>query len=86
MRAKIDVLWHKTRVAVAFLYVILCIITRTTQKLRSYKNVLPIERLLYYRRYIFSWLELYVRYDQRVMDPNTHHNHSDTTFRAYLHL
>ena len=42
---------------------------------RSYKNALPIEQLLYYRRYLFSGLELYERYDWRVIDPNTHCNH-----------
>ena len=76
MSAKIDELWPQTHVAAAFLYAILCIITRTIRKLwRSYKDVLPIERLLYYRRYLFSCLELYVRYDRRVMEPNTHLNH-----------
>ena len=34
-----------------------------------------IERLLYYRKYLFSWIELYVRYHRRVMDSNTHRNH-----------
>ena len=42
---------------------------------RLYKNVLPIKQLLYYWRYLFSWLELDTSYDWRVMDPNTHCNH-----------
>ena len=37
------------------------------EKERSYKIILPIKQLLYYRRYLFSGLELYVRYDRRVM-------------------
>ena len=68
----IDELWPQTRIAVAFPYAILCVITRTN---RSYKDVIPIELLLYYRRYLFSWLELYVSYYLRVMDQNTHCNH-----------
>ena len=36
---------------------------------------LPIKRLLYYWKYLFSWLELYVRYNWRVMDPDMHRNH-----------
>ena len=76
MRVKIDELWPQTPVAVAFLYAILCVITRTTRKLKVvYKNVSPSERLLYYRRYLFSCVEQYVRYDRRVMDPNTDRNH-----------
>ena len=31
-----------------------------------------IDRLLYYRKFLFSVLELDVRYDWRVMAPNTH--------------
>ena len=42
---------------------------------RSYKDISPIKQLLYYRRYLSFWLELYVRYDQQVMDPNMHSNH-----------
>ena len=42
---------------------------------RWYKDVLPIERLLSYWRYLFSLLELYARYDWRVMNPNTKRNH-----------
>ena len=38
-------------------------------KLKSYTDALPNERLLYYRRYHSSVLELCVRYDRRVMDP-----------------
>ena len=38
-------------------------------------NVLPIEQLLYYRRYLFSWLELYASYHRGVMNPNTHRIH-----------
>ena len=38
-------------------------------------DILPIERLFYYRRYLFSSLELYVRYDRRGMDPNPQRNH-----------
>ena len=33
------------------------------------------EQLLYYWRYLFSWLELYARYDRQVMSPNTERNH-----------
>ena len=33
------------------------------------KDILPIERMLDYQRYLFSGLELYVRYEWRVMDP-----------------
>ena len=42
---------------------------------RWYEDVRRIERLLYYWRYLFTGLELYVRYDRWVMDPNTHRNH-----------
>ena len=38
-------------------------------------DALPIQRLLYYWRYLFSCLELYVTYYWRVMDPNMHRNH-----------
>ena len=41
----------------------------------SYKDVLPIERLSYYRRCLFLWLELYARSHRRVMHPITHQNH-----------
>ena len=41
---------------------------------RSCKDVLPIEQLLYYQRYLFSRIELYVRYSHWVMAPNTHRN------------
>ena len=41
---------------------------------RSYKDVLPIKQLLYYQRFLFSVIELYVRYDQWLMAPNMHHN------------
>ena len=34
MQAKIDELWLKRRVAVAFLYAILCVITNTARKLK----------------------------------------------------
>ena len=40
-----------------------------------YKDILPIEQLLYYRRYLFCWLELYARFDRQVTNPNTHRNH-----------
>ena len=52
-----------------------------TKGARIYKDVLPIKRLLYYWRYLFSGLELYVRYDLLVIDPKTHHNHY---FRYYI--
>ena len=41
-----------------------------------YKDVLSIKWLLYYRRYlhVLSWLELYVRYDGQVMEPNMERN------------
>ena len=45
MQTKIDELWLQTSIVVGFF--------------RSYKDILSIERLLYYKR---------------VMDPNTHHN------------
>ena len=32
---------------------------------------LTIKKLLYYRRYLSSGLELYVRFDRQVIDPNT---------------
>ena len=32
--------------------------------------VLPNERLLYYRRCLFCWLELYTKYDRPVIDPS----------------
>ena len=37
-------------------------------------NVLHIKWLLYYRKCVFSVLELDARYDWRVMAPNTHHS------------
>ena len=58
-----------------FLYAILCVITWTTWNYRLYKNILPIECLLYYLRYPFSGLELHARCEQWVMDPNMNHNH-----------
>ena len=72
-----DELWPQTHITVVFLYVILCIIIHTTRNLRGpiYRDILPIEWLLYYWRYLLSQLELYARYDQQVMDPNTHCNH-----------
>ena len=47
------------------------------QNCRLYKNVLhvPIKQLLHYWGYVFSRLDLYARYNQWVMDPNTHHTH-----------
>ena len=45
------------------------------EKERSYEDVLPIERLLYYQRFLFFQLGLYDKYDWQVMDPNTFHNH-----------
>ena len=75
MWAKIDKLWPQTCVGVAFLYNILCIITHITQKLKVVKDVLPIKRLLYYWRYLFSGLELYVSYYWWVMSPSLHRNH-----------
>ena len=33
------------------------------------------ERLLYYQRYLFFWLEAHARYDRRVLDLNTRFNH-----------
>ena len=33
--------------------------------------------------YVFSWLELYARYHQQVMDPNTHRNHH--AIRCFVH-
>ena len=53
MQAKIGELWVQTHFAVSFLYAILCAITHTTKKL---KDVVPMERLLYYQRYLFSEL------------------------------
>ena len=44
-------------------------------KLKLIQGLLPIKRSLYYRRYLFSWLELYVTYRRRVMNPSTHRNH-----------
>ena len=41
---------------------------------RLYKSVLPIERLFYYWRCLFSKLKLYARYDRWDMASNTHHN------------
>ena len=38
------------------------------------------------RRYLFTGLELYARYDRQVMDPNTHRNLFGVTFCAYLHV
>ena len=38
-------------------------------------DVLHIEQLLYYPRYLLSSLELYVRYKRQVMVPNMHRNH-----------
>ena len=35
---------------------------------RSYKDVLPIERLLYFGKYLIPGSELYARYDRRIMD------------------
>ena len=74
MWAKISELWFQTHVTVSFLYAILCVLTCTTRNWRWYKDILPIEWLLYYLRYLFSGLELYARYNQKVMDPNMHCN------------
>ena len=52
----------------------LCILSymHNSKACRSYKDVLYIERLLCYRRCLFSVLELHVKYYFRVMAPNTH--------------
>ena len=39
---------------------------------RIYKDVLPMERLLYYRTYLFCWLELYVRHDRQLSYGSKH--------------
>ena len=56
----------QTRCVVCYLYAILC---------RNMHTILPIEPILYYRRDLFPGLELYVKYEWRVMDSNMHPNH-----------
>ena len=66
------------RITVSFRYVILWVLTHVHAQLddsKSYKDVVAIERLVYYWRYLFAGLELYARYDQRVMIAYTHRNH-----------
>ena len=70
MQGKIGVLRLQTCVVDSFLYIILCVLTCATRKLKSYKDILPIELLLYYRRCIL-WARAR-RYACWVMDPNTH--------------
>ena len=50
---------------------------------RIYKD----DCILYYGRYLFSWLELYARYNWRVMDQNKHRNQFPTQHfvRTYTH-
>ena len=67
MRAKIDELWPQTRITMAFHN------SKTKGHIQC-KDALPIERLLCYRRDLFPGLELHVKYDWWVMDPNTHWN------------
>ena len=44
------------------------------ENLRLYNDAVPDKRLLYYRRFLFSGLELYARYNRRLMDPDMHRN------------
>ena len=75
MQAKIDELWIKTYVADSFIrHFVRTYCTCTTPKLKSYKQALPNEQLLYYRRDLFSGLELYARYDRQLMNPNRYRN------------
>ena len=46
---------------------------KTKRRIRTF--YLYIERLLYPRRHLFSWLDLYAKYDRRVMNSNTEGNH-----------
>ena len=54
------------------------------ENVRLYKDALPNEWMLYYRRDLFSELELYVRYDRQVMDPNPHLNFF-RTYTTFVH-
>ena len=75
MRAtcKIGKLWLQKCITVSFLYtgIPFCNYIRNSM---LYKDILPIKLLLYYQRHLFSWLQLYARYDQWVIFPNKHCN------------
>ena len=59
-----------------FFYMPFCVYLHAQlENKRSYNDALPNKWLIYYWKCLFTWLELYVRYDQRVMDPNIHHNY-----------
>ena len=49
----------------------------------AYTNDLHTKRLLYYRGFSFSVLELHGSLDWLVMSPNVHRSLSDMPFRAY---
>ena len=78
MQAKIDELWPQTHVTVHGFPILRYFVHNYTHNptAKGHKRTfLPIERLLYYRRYPVTWLELYTRNNWRVMNPNTHRNH-----------
>ena len=67
--------WIQTRIETNSRKVVLCILTLATRKLYIlYLDVLHIQLMLYYRRCIFSVLELDSRYNWRVTLQNTHCN------------
>ena len=86
MRAKIDELWPQTCVAVAFLYTILCVTTRTTRKVK-----------VVWRRFTYQMIALlskipivWVRAVCVILSASYGFKHasqplSDMTFCAYLH-
>ena len=75
MWAKIGKLCLQTHIVVAFRYVTFCLLTCTTWKLKVvWEHSINRTTALLLETSICG-LELYVRYDQYVMDWNTHHNH-----------
>ena len=51
-----------------------CTYIHNSKTTGHYKDILHIERQLYYQRCLFSWLDLYARYNRQVMAPKMHHS------------
>ena len=58
-------------------------LSKDVRNYRSYMDILLVERLLYYRRCLFSGSELHARYDWWVMAPSAHRSLSPTSHTAY---
>ena len=75
MWAKIGELWVQTHIVESSICHFVCTYAHNSKTKGRIRMLYLSNDCIYYRRYLFTGLEMYARYDRWIMDPNMHRNH-----------